>query len=50
MQLALIVLTKRKEMMVKDLDKRFYHSNESQCTYRKRINHPCHGLFTNIDI
>jgi hypothetical protein len=35
MQLALIVLTKRKETVVKDLDKRFYRSNESQCTYRK---------------
>jgi hypothetical protein len=30
MQLVLIVLTKRKETMAKDLDKRFYHSNESQ--------------------
>jgi hypothetical protein len=29
MQLILIVLTKRKETVAKDLDKRFYHSNES---------------------
>jgi hypothetical protein len=47
-QLVLIVLTKRKAMVAKDLDKRFYRSNESQCTCRKRINHPHHGLFTNI--
>jgi hypothetical protein len=40
MQLALIVLTKRKEMMAKDLDKYFYRSNKSQYTYRKWINHP----------
>jgi hypothetical protein len=50
MQLALIVLTERKETVVKDLDKRFYHSNESQCTCIKWINHPRHGLFTNIPI
>jgi hypothetical protein len=29
MQLVLIVLTKRKETVGKDLDKRFYRSNES---------------------
>jgi hypothetical protein len=28
MQLVLIVLTKRKETVTKDLDKRFYRSNE----------------------
>jgi hypothetical protein len=28
MQLVLIILTKRKEMVAKDLNKRFYHSNE----------------------
>jgi hypothetical protein len=50
MQLVLIVLTKRKETVVKDLDKHFYRSNESQSTYRKRINYPHHGLFTNIPI
>jgi hypothetical protein len=48
MQLALIILTKRKETVVKDIDKRFYRSNESQCNYRKGINHQHHGLFTNI--
>jgi hypothetical protein len=57
MQLVLIILTKRKEMVAKDLDKHFYRSKESQCTCRKRINHPHHGLsltspynglFTNI--
>jgi hypothetical protein len=32
MRLVLLVLTKRKEVMAKDLDKRFYCSNESQCT------------------
>jgi hypothetical protein len=48
MQLILIILTKRKEKVAKDLDKHFYRSNESQCTYRKRINHPHHGLLTNI--
>jgi hypothetical protein len=61
MQLVLIVLTRRKEMVAKDLDKHFYHCNESQCTYRKRINHPhpilgfsltspYNGLFTNITL
>jgi hypothetical protein len=50
MQLVLIVLTKRKEMVPKDLDKRFYRSNESQCTCRKRINHPYNELFTNIPL
>jgi hypothetical protein len=50
MQLALIALTKIKETVVKDLDKRFYRSNESQCTCRKRINHPHHGLFINIPL
>jgi hypothetical protein len=29
MQLVLIVLTKRKETVAKDLDNRFYRSNES---------------------
>jgi hypothetical protein len=29
---------------------RFYCSNESQCTCRKRINLPHHELFTNIPI
>jgi hypothetical protein len=29
MQLILIILTKRKETAPKDLDKRFYRSNES---------------------
>jgi hypothetical protein len=29
MQLILFVLTKRKETMAKDLNKRFYRSNES---------------------
>jgi hypothetical protein len=48
MQLVLIVLTKGKETVAKDLYKCFYRSNESQCTCRKRINHPYHGLFTNI--
>jgi hypothetical protein len=50
MQFILIVLTKGKETVVKDLDKHFYRSNESQCTCRKQINHPYHGLFTNIPI
>jgi hypothetical protein len=50
MQLILIILTKRKETVAKDLDKCFDHSNESQCTCRKWINHPYHGLFTNIPI
>jgi hypothetical protein len=50
MQLVLIVLTQREETMAKDLDKRFYRSNESQCTYRKLITHLHHGLFTNIPI
>jgi hypothetical protein len=50
MQLTLIVLTKRKETVAKDLDKRFYRSNENQSTCRKWINHPHHGLFTNIPI
>jgi hypothetical protein len=50
MQLTLIVITKKKEMVAKDLNKCFYHSNESQCTCRKWINHPHHGLFTNIPI
>jgi hypothetical protein len=45
MQLVLIVLTKRKETVVKDLDKHFYRSNESQCTCRKWIR-----LFTNIPL
>jgi hypothetical protein len=43
-----LVLTKRKATVAKDLDKRFYRSNESQCTCRKQINHPHLGLFTNI--
>jgi hypothetical protein len=38
MQLVLIVLTKIKEMVAKNLDKYFYRSNESQCTYRKMDN------------
>jgi hypothetical protein len=59
MQLILIILTKRKEMVAKDLDKCFYRSNESQCTGRKWINHPHHLfsltskynlLFTNISL
>jgi hypothetical protein len=50
MQLVLIVLTKRKATVAKDLDKRFHHFNESQCTCRKWINHPHHGLFTNIPL
>jgi hypothetical protein len=50
MQLVLIVLTKRKDTVAKDLDKHFYHSNESQCTCRKWINHPHHELLTNISI
>jgi hypothetical protein len=50
MQLILIVLTKRGETVAKDLYKRFYRSNESQCTCRKWITHPYHGLFTNIPI
>jgi hypothetical protein len=50
MQLILIVLTKRKETVAKDLDKHFYRSNESHCTYRKRINHLHHVLFTNIPL
>jgi hypothetical protein len=50
MQLILIILTKRKETVAKDLDKRFYHTNESQCTYRKWINQPLHRLFTNISL
>jgi hypothetical protein len=29
MQLILFILTKRKEVVAKDLDKRFYRSNES---------------------
>jgi hypothetical protein len=29
MQLILIVLAQRKEMVAKDLNKHFYHSNES---------------------
>jgi hypothetical protein len=49
-QLVLIVLTKRGETVVKDLYKRFYRSNESQCTCRKWITHPHHGLFTYIPI
>jgi hypothetical protein len=56
MQLVLIILTKRKATVAKDLDKHFYRSNESQCTYRKQIIHlhhgfsltsPYNGLFTN---
>jgi hypothetical protein len=43
MQLVLIIRTKRKETVAKDLDKRFYYSHKSQCTCRKRINHPHHG-------
>jgi hypothetical protein len=35
MQLVLIVLTQREETVAKDLDKRFYRSNKSQCTYKK---------------
>jgi hypothetical protein len=50
MQLVLIILTKRKEIVAKYLDKRFYRSNESQCTCRKWITHLHHGLFTNIPI
>jgi hypothetical protein len=50
MQLVLIVLTKRKEAVAKDLDKYFYRSNESQYNCRKQINHPHHGLFANIPI
>jgi hypothetical protein len=50
MQLVLFVLTKRKETVAKDLDKHLYHSNESQCTCKKRITHPHHRLFTNIPI
>jgi hypothetical protein len=50
MQLVLIILTKRKETVTKDLDKHFYRSNESQCTCRKRITHPHHELFTNISL
>jgi hypothetical protein len=50
MKLVLIVLTERGEMVAKDLYKHFYHSNESQCTCKKWINHPHHGLFTNIPI
>jgi hypothetical protein len=50
MQLVLIILTQREETVAKDLDKHLYRSNESQCTCRKRINHPHHGLFTNIPI
>jgi hypothetical protein len=48
MQLVLIVLTKGKETVAKNLDKRFDRSNKSQCNYRKQINHLHHGLFTNI--
>jgi hypothetical protein len=50
MQLVLIVLTKIKDTVAKDLDKRFYRYNESQCTCRKCINHPHHGLSTNMPI
>jgi hypothetical protein len=50
MQLILIILSKRKEIVIKDIDKHFYRSNESQYTCRKRINHPPHGLFTNIPL
>jgi hypothetical protein len=50
MQLILIVLTQREETVAKDLDKRFYRSKESQCTYRKWVTHPHHGFFTNIHI
>jgi hypothetical protein len=50
MQFILIVLAKRKATVAKDIDKRFYRSNESQCTYRNRITHPHHGLFNNITI
>jgi hypothetical protein len=50
MQLILIILTKRKATVVKDLDKCFYRSNENQCTYRKRITHPHHEISTNIPI
>jgi hypothetical protein len=45
---VLIVLTQREATVAKDLDKHFYRSNESQCTYRKWITHLHHGLFTNI--
>jgi hypothetical protein len=47
-QLILIVLTKQKETVAKDLNKRLYRSNESQYTCRKRINYPHHEFFTNI--
>jgi hypothetical protein len=50
MQLILIILTKRKGTVAKDLDKRFYRSNESQFTRRKWINQTHHGLFTNIPL
>jgi hypothetical protein len=50
MQLILIVLTKREETVANNLYKRFYRSNESQCTCRKWITHLHHGLFTNIPI
>jgi hypothetical protein len=50
MQLVLIVLTKTKETVAKDLDKRFYRSNEGQCICRKQITHPHRGLFTIIPI
>jgi hypothetical protein len=50
MQLILIIPTQREETVAKDLDKRFYHSNESQCTCRKWITHPHHELFTNIPL
>jgi hypothetical protein len=50
MQLILIVLTKRKETVAKDLDNCFYRSNKSQCTCRKQINHLHHELFTNIPL
>jgi hypothetical protein len=50
MQLVLIILTRRKETVAKDLDKHFHRSNESQCNCRKWINHPHHGLFTNIPL
>jgi hypothetical protein len=38
MQLVLFVVTKRKETVAKDLDKHFYHPNESQCTRKKTDN------------
>jgi hypothetical protein len=60
MQLILIILTKRKEMIRYfesfgyggkcALNKHFYHSNGVTVPAKKRIKHPYHGLFTNISI